>query len=166
MKESLFMLSKRIGSLKGLKVDYRSLILEEAVRIGANASSKKGFPELQDFAESRLRRKIDNRVLSQLFRDAGVLSVDEIKPEHGFVILKEARRLNGTRESAEGLNYLRRFAAKMCTIIIDSSTLSSFLREQLSKPSEKEIIDASSRLWCGAFVSHHSSFAHQTSLPE
>jgi hypothetical protein len=128
------MSTRRVSSHKKVKTYHRARILEEALRAGANISSKRGFAELRHFAEYECGIVIDNRVLNRL-----LCPPKEIMPEHKELIIQEAIRLNGSANSTQGFAQLRSFAVEECNIMIDDSILSRLLKDAAAIVSSRSL---------------------------
>lgn len=155
-------MDKTMGSAVGLSVGQKRLILEEAVRVGVNPASRRGFPELREFSRKRLRKKIDDHVLSQLFRETTVLLVDALRQKDRDAILKVANRLNGMRNSERGIVHLRLFAARKRTLMVSSFVIDSLLKDS---ETTKAHTANTARCWCSGVTPQYSGYMHKVSLP-
>jgi hypothetical protein len=141
---------KTIASVRKLGERLTQGMLVTAVCEGANVRSRKGFDQLRAFAK-RKGYKVDDKVIRELLRDAMVSGPDQITSVQRTRILFQASRLNGTRDTDEGKLYLRVFAAKEFSIIIDNHTITQILHRD-------EVSTDSGRRWCQQAIVRPSGF--------
>ena len=161
---------KRIGSAELVKRSHKTRILVAAVRLDADASSKRGLFDLSKFVRIELPVRLEDHVLIQILKSAVVISPQALNLEQKMVLLKEADKLNGTRHTEEGLKHLRCFAAIKWDALIGEELMRHIINEKLPQPIQENPTyyqeDYSrARSWSGSVSSRSSARTVRTCRP-
>jgi hypothetical protein len=132
--------------LESLDMFSRAKVLREAVRVNASSSCARiGYKPLRNFCEANFMVKVDNHMLSSFLARREVRSEDGFTSKQIAIIMGEANKLNGTRETPDGLIHLAEFAALNCEVLVQTFTLRRLLQ---AKADKEEVWDTSARRWC------------------